>query len=270
MEQQHLLGDDAAPTSLERVLSESLDNLPVLLPGADALRGFKFNPPDSVVPYLIAEYGLNEIADYLPDLRTVLQEGIIWQRLIGTPAALHRALRWINHDGDIEEFPATRRKWWWFQVHLPFEVRNTNFVKPMTQLVKASKPLRSEFARVTSGWDVRAFQLNKHRLNGDAFLNDWSGVRRIVGEPVLSLRVNHKHRVIVPTGGRVVVERTQHILMVRNVAVRIPVSQPSARLAATAAIQVDYRNRATVSFQNAPFVNQPFGTPVPRVQTGSE
>src|SRR5690606_8271555 len=109
---------------------------------------FKFNPPDQIVPYLVAEYGLNEIADYLPDLRAVLREGVSWQRLIGTPAAVHKALRWISHDGDIEEFPARKRKWWWFQVHLPFEVRNPDFVRPMTQLVKASKPLRSEFARV--------------------------------------------------------------------------------------------------------------------------
>lgn len=270
MDRQHLLGDDAAPTPLERVLSESLDNLPVLLPGVEALRGFKFNPPDSVVPYLIAEYGLNEIADFLPDLRSTLREGIQWQRLIGTPAAVHKALRWISHDGDIEEFPATKRKWWWFQVHLPFEVRNTDFVRPMTHLVKASKPLRSEFARVTSGWDVRAFQLNKHRLNGNAFLNDWSGIRRAAGEPVLSLRVNHKHQVIVPAGGRVAVSRTQHILMVRKVAMNVPVSQPSARLAAMAVVRVDYRNPATVAFQNAPFNNQSFGTPVPRVQTGLE
>lgn len=270
MERQHLLGDDAAPTPLERALSESLDKLPSLMPGVESLRGFKFNPPDQIVPYLVAEYGLNEIADYLPDLRAVLREGVSWQRLIGTPAAVHKALRWINHDGDIEEFPAKKRKWWWFQVHLPFEVRNTDFVRPMTQLVKASKPLRSEFARITAGWDIRAFQLNKHRLNGDAFLNNWSGVRRSPDQPVLSLRVNLKHTVIAPTGGRVVIRDTQHVTMVRKIASGVSISQPSARLAAMAAQRVDYRNRATVAFQNASFVNQPFGAPVPRVQTGSE
>ena len=135
MERQHLLGDDAAPTPLERVLSESLDKLPILMPGVESLRGFKFNPPDPIIPYLIAEYGLNEIADYLPDLRAVLREGVAWQRLIGTPAAIHKALRWINHDGDIEEFPATARKWWWFQVHLPFEPTTTQFLLPTTRLV---------------------------------------------------------------------------------------------------------------------------------------
>ncbi|MEN5278695.1 phage tail protein, partial [Brucella sp. TWI432] len=218
-------------TRYERAMSESLDRQPEFLPAIEALHSFKFNPPDQIVPYLIAEYGLTEIEDFIANPREILREGILWQRLIGTPAALHRALRWINHDGDIEEFPATKRKWWWFQVHLPFEVRSTDFVRPMTQLVKASKPLRSEFARVTSGWDVRAFQLNKHRLNGHAFLNDWSGIRRSAHEPVLSLRVNRRQRVIVPTGGRVVVHHTQHILMVRSVVLNIPRNQPATRFA---------------------------------------
>ena len=270
MDRQHLLGDDAAPTPLERVLSESLDNLPVLLQGVESLRGFKFNPPDSVVPYLVAEYGLNEIADYLPDLRLVLKEGIQWQRLIGTPAAIHKSLQWINHDGDIEEFSAFARKWWWFQIHLPFEPRNTQFLQPLTRLVMASKPLRSEFARLTAGWDVRAFRLNEHRLNGDAGLNTWSGIRKEPGGPVVSIRVNHRKQVIVPTGGRVEVNAIQNVELVRTVRAGIPTSQLSARFASLAAVRVDYRNPATVAFQNAPFVHQSFGAPVPRVQTGSE
>ncbi|QGA56354.1 phage tail protein [Brucella sp. 2280] len=249
----------------ERAMSESLDRGPELVPSIEALHAFKFNPPDRIVPYLIAEYGLTEIEDYLRDPREILRAGIQWQRIIGTSAALHKALGWINHDGDIEEFPVKARKWWWFQVHLPFEVRNTDFVTPMTKLVKASKPLRSEFARVTAGWDVRAFRLNTHRLNGGAYLNNWSGIRRAPGEPVLSLRVNNK--VIVDASPEdIVVLDSQHILMVRTVDAQVPVSQTSARFASTAAIHVDYQNPATVPFQNAPFVHQPFGAPVPRVQ----
>lgn len=268
MDRQHLLGDDAAPTSLERVLSESLDKLPQLLEGVAALRGFKFNPPDSVVPYLVAEYGLNEIADFLPDLRTALQEGIVWQRLIGTPAALHRALRWINHDGDIEEFPATKRKWWWFQVHLPFEVRNTNFVRPMTQLVKASKPLRSEFARVTSGWDVRAFQLNKHRLNCDAFLNDWSGIRRATGEPVLSLRVNQ--RVVTKFWPAPFVRVRVHtdITSFVRTTYQLPLHQRISIFVSSAGVIARYSEPAIQTFQNAPFVNDRFGKPASRAHIG--
>lgn len=251
-------------------MSESLDRRPELLPAIEALHAFKFNPPDQIVPYLIAEYGLTEIEDFIRDPRETLREGIIWQRLIGTPAAIHRALRWINHDGDIEEFPPTQRKWWWFQVHLPFEVRNTDFVRPMTQLVKASKPLRSEFARVTAGHDVRAFRLNKHRLNGTAGLNNWSGIKRSPDEPVLSLRVSIRRVVVVPTNGAVKVLETQNLHSHRPVSVAIPISNPTFRLAAFPATRTDYRNKSTVQFQNAPFVSQPFGAPVPRVQTGSE
>jgi len=257
-------------TVLEKAFSEALDRTPELSPGIVELRGFKFHPIDAVIPYLVAEYGLSEVAEFLPNLRDVIREGIQWQRLIGTPAAIHKALWWIRHDGDIEEFPAKAAKWWWFQLHLPFEPQSTAFVKPMTQLVKASKPERSEFARVTAGWDVRAFRLNKHRLNGDAGLNNWSGRRVIPGGPVVSLRVNRKAEIVMPTGGRVEVEAKQHVRMVRTVRANVPTYQPSASFASIAAIVVNYRNRSTVAFQNAPFVAQPFGAPVPRVQSGSE
>ncbi|KAB2682967.1 phage tail protein [Brucella pseudintermedia] len=268
MERQHLLGDDAAPTPLERVLSESLDKLPSLMPGVESLRGFKFNPPDQIVPYLVAEYGLNEIADYLPDLRAVLREGVSWQRLIGTPAAVHKALRWINHDGDIEEFPAKKRKWWWFQVHLPFEVRNTDFVRPMTQLVKASKPLRSEFARVTAGWDVRAFQLNKHRLNGDAFLNNWSGIRRSPGEPVLSLRVNQNVRTKFWPAPFVRVRTITVVTSFVRATYQLPLRQRISIFVASAGVLARYSDPAIQTFQNAPFVHDRFGKPASRAHIG--
>lgn len=257
-------------TALEKAFSEALDRSPELSPGIVELRGFKFHPVDSVIPYLVAEYGLAEIAEYLPNLREVIREGIQWQRLIGTPAAIHKSLGWINHDGDIEELEPIKRKWWWFQVHLPFEVRNTNFVTPMTHLVKASKPLRSEFARVTAGWDVRAFQLNKHRLNGGAYLNDWSGKRRADGEPVLSLRASRRSLVIVPTDGKVKVRKAQVVHLHRLTDLAVPITNPVYRLAAASASRTNYQNASTVTFQNAPFVHRRFGAPVPRVQTGSE
>ncbi len=101
-------------------------------------------------------------------------------------------------------------------------------------------------------------------------MNTWSGTRKEPGGPVVSIRVNHRKQVIVPTGGRVDVKEVQHIEMVRTVKSIIPVNQLSARFASLAAVRVEYRNRATVAFQNAPFVHQPFGAPVPRVQTGLE
>ncbi|MBX8785245.1 phage tail protein [Ochrobactrum sp. GRS2] len=254
-------------TFLEKSFSEALDRCPEISPGIVELRGLKFHPIDRVIPYLVAEYGLSEIAEYLPDLRTVISDGIKWQRLIGTPAAIHKALGWINHDGDIEEFPAKASKWWWFQVHLPFEVRNTDFVRPVTHLVKASKPLRSEFARVTAGHDVRAFRLNKHRLNGDAGVNNWSGIKRSDAEPVLSLRVNRRQHVYALQGGGII-KRTQHIEMIRPVNLGMPTRQKGAILISGSARHIDLNNPATAPFRNAPFKNQPFGKPSLIVQRG--
>lgn len=249
-------------------MSESLDRRPELMPAIEALHAFKFNPPDQIIPYLIAEYGLTEIEDFIRDPREILHQGIIWQRLIGTPAAIHSALRWINHDGDIEEFPAKKRKWWWFQVHLPFEVRNTDFVRPMTQLVKASKPLRSEFARVTSGWDVRAFILNKHRLNGDAFLNDWSGVRRAPDEPVLSLRVNQRENTKFWPRPFVRVRVGTSITSFVPTRYQLPLRQRISIFVASAGAIARYSEPAIQMFQNAPFVNERFGKPASRAHIG--
>ncbi len=254
-------------TFLEKSFSEALDRSPEISLGIVELRGFKFHPIDKVIPYLVSEYGLSEIAEYLPELRTVISDGIKWQRLIGTPAAIHKALGWINHDGDIEEFPAKASKWWWFQVHLPFEVSNTDFVRPVTHLVKASKPLRSEFARVTAGHDVRAFRLNKHRLNGDAGLNNWSGIKRSDDEPVLSLRVNRRQPVYALLGGGVV-KRRQHVSMIRPVNLGMPTRQQGAILISGSARHIDLNNPATVPFRNSPFKNQPFGKPSLIVQRG--
>ena len=91
---------------------------------------------------------------------------------------MHCGLSWIDADGTVEENPVDRFKRWWFQLHLPGEAANTNFVSPMIAIARASKPLRSEFARVTAGFDVRGFRLDARRLNGGGFLNSWSGVRR--------------------------------------------------------------------------------------------
>lgn len=255
-------------TALETAISESMDRTPEIGPGVVALRGFKHNPSDRIIPFLVAEYGLQEIADFIPDLRRLLSEGIAWQRIIGTPGAIHKALSWINHDGDIEEFPARARKWWWFQVHLPFEVRNTNFVRPMTQLVKASKPLRSEFARVTAGWDVRAFQLNRHRLNGDAFLNDWSGIRRAPGEPVLSLRVNQRPHAAFWPETFIRVRTTTLISLFVRTTYGLPLRQRIAIFVASAGVLARYSEPSIQTFQNAPFLADRFGKPASRAHIG--
>lgn len=267
MERIHLLPKNA--TALERAVSEAIDWMPEIGAGAVSLRGFKYDPIDQIVPYLVAEFGLSEIEDYLSNLRDVLREGLIWQRERGTPAALHRALNWIGKDGLIEEMSPRRFKWWWFQVHLPLEQRDSTFVTPMIALAKASKPLRSEFARVTAGYDVRGFQLNGSRLNA-GLLNSWSGVRRAAGEPVLSLRVHHSAAVEYGEGlGAVEGEWSSihHHVIVDGAA---PTEQKSSMPTSAATQLVSSSEPSIVPFNNAPFsATDTFGVPSPIVQTGN-
>lgn len=253
-------------TRFERATSESLDRMPELGPGIVSLRGFKFDPVNAVIPHLIAEYGLAEISDFLMDPRQALFEGILWQRLRGTPASMHRALAWVGSDGVLEENPPTRFKWWWFQVHLPEERRSSAFVSPMIAVARASKPLRSEFARVTAGYDVRAFQLNGSRLNA-ALLNSWSGTRRAPGEPVLSLRVHHADGVDYgPLGIGGERKFIRHATIVDGGAAT---EQRSSMPAGLATNMADASDPDVVPFSNAPFAaTEPFGAPSPTVQSG--
>ncbi|MCC5780750.1 phage tail protein [Nitratireductor sp. B36] len=261
-ERRHLQPNNA--TRYERALSEALDRSPELAPAIEALRGFKFNPTDALLPYMIEEYGLTEIADYLPDLRVALSEGILWQRSRGTPSAMHRALGWVGCDGEIEEMSPLRFKWWWFQVHLPDERRSTAFARPMTEVARATKPLRSELARVTAGFDKRAFLLNGSRLNGGALLNSWSGVRIHDGGPVFSLRVSHGERTDAETGiGLAGLKATFHWRRRRTNAAAGTEQRSSLSLSYSTQPADTTKN---ISFQNAPFVELPFEQPTPRVQ----
>ena len=85
MTSDHLLPPNA--TALERSLSLSTDLLTRLGGETEPLKGFKTDPSDSLLPWLIWEYGLGELLPYLPDPRRAIAEGIRWQRLRGTPAA---------------------------------------------------------------------------------------------------------------------------------------------------------------------------------------
>ena len=86
MTSEHLLPANATP--LEQALSLTTDSLSRLALPTDAIRQFKTDPSDPLLPWLIWEYGLGELLPYLPEPRQAIAEGILWQRLRGTPAAL--------------------------------------------------------------------------------------------------------------------------------------------------------------------------------------
>ena len=70
MTSDHLLPPNA--TALERSLSLSTDLLTRLGGETESLKGFKTDPADSLLPWLIWEYGLGELLPYLPDPRRAM------------------------------------------------------------------------------------------------------------------------------------------------------------------------------------------------------
>jgi hypothetical protein len=168
----------SSSTRLERDLSASMNTLERVAAGAELIRTAKReNIPDSVVPFLIYEYGLGELLPYLSDPRTAIATGVLWQRLRGTPQSFRIALGWIGNDGTIEESEGGTINWSQFQLGLasaPVDLSQTDSV---VEIGRLSSPVRSSLFRIYGGWyDGRRFKLDDHMLSGLDPLCDHTGV----------------------------------------------------------------------------------------------
>ncbi len=168
----------SSATSFERDLSASMDPLPRVGAAAELIRNAKReNIPDSVVPWLLVEYGLGELLPYLPDPRTAISTGVLWQRLRGTPKSFEIALGWINNSGAIEESEGGSINWSQFQLGLqqaPVDLSQTDSI---VEIGRLSSPVRSSLFRIYGGWyDGRRFQLDDHKLSSQDTLCDHTGV----------------------------------------------------------------------------------------------
>ena len=171
MTSDHLLPPNA--TALERSLSLSTDLLTRLGGETEPLKGFKTDPSDSLLPWLIWEYGLGELLPYLPDPRRAIYEGIRWQRLRGTPAALTTALSWIGATATVEqETPGIHFAEFQFDPGQVLDDDGT--IANLIAMARLSAPLRSRLSRIYHGWDLRRLVLDESRL-GEALLSDHSG-----------------------------------------------------------------------------------------------
>jgi len=172
MTSDHLLPPNA--TALERSLSLSTDLLTRLGGETDPLKGFKTDSIDSLLPWLIWEYGLGELLPYLPDPRLAIAEGISWQRLRGTPAALTTALSWIGATATVEqETPGIHFAEFQFDPGLVLD--DDGAIANLIAIARLSAPARSRLSRIYHGWDLRRVVLDESRL-GEALLSDHSGV----------------------------------------------------------------------------------------------
>lgn len=154
-DRQNLLPQNA--TGFERALSESLDRLPELQPGFDELRGFKSAPVhESILPWLVVEYGLGGITQYLPDLASAIEYGLRWQRVKGTPQGVAESLTWVGYAfSTFYEAPLRRTRWHLYELELDRFRDSEDDLATIEAVVRLSDPVRSEFFRAWNGYTVR-------------------------------------------------------------------------------------------------------------------
>lgn len=161
-------------TALERAL-EAATAGDRRIAGLEAMRRAKLDAAPALVPWLLWEYGLGEVLPYLDDPRRAIREGVLWQRLRGTPAGLRTAFSWRGLENvTVEEEESGGVHFAEFMVDTG-RVPDADAVLDLIGLSRLAAPARSRLARIFHGWDIRRLRLDGSRL-GDALLSDYSGI----------------------------------------------------------------------------------------------
>jgi hypothetical protein len=165
-------------TQLERDFSRATSFLERIGRPVPIIRTAKrIDIPDSVVPWLIYEYGLAEVLEYLPDQRQALVDGVAWQRIRGTPQAILTGLSWLGLSGTIDESEGGSVRWAEYQVGLPAPVQGLEPIRRIVGVATISQPVRSRLQRVFSVYDHRRFILDDSLLSEGSPLSDHTGTR---------------------------------------------------------------------------------------------
>lgn len=198
-------------TELERAVAAASDVYDRLdAAGVADVRGFKLgDPPSAFHAFLLYEYGLAPIAQYHASFADTVSEGISWQRLRGTPAALAQALGWLDYDAlSLEDREPLRRLWVRYQVGMGklFPVgEEIDTLMGAEHLAGLSDPARSVFVRGWHGYDVRALRFSISRW-GDSIVGDDSGVRLPDGTVKWSHGRDHTGAVTMTEAQRIALE----------------------------------------------------------------
>ncbi len=161
-------------TDFERAV-EAAVSLDVRLPALAGLRRAKLDAIVPFVPWLIWEYGLGEVLPYLDDPQRAIREGVLWQRIRGTPAGLRVAYSWRGLDNAIVEERGPGANFAGFMVDPGAVPADAQTILDLIALARLAAPARSRLTRVFHGYDLRNFRLDKSRLSG-ALLSSFSGV----------------------------------------------------------------------------------------------
>ncbi len=137
------------------------------------LPGFKYQSSDVMLPYLVWEYGLENLLPYLSDARLALQEGVRWQRIIGTPQAVNLAMGWLGYQHSQIESEVPGAHFFEYQIDLG-ELLASSQLTSIQAVNQFSAPLRSRLSRLYHGFDVRRLVLDESDYG--AMLSDNSGI----------------------------------------------------------------------------------------------
>ncbi|CCF19166.1 Phage protein [Pseudorhizobium banfieldiae] len=146
--------------------------------GADAVRTAKVNPPPSVLPYLVYEYGLGELTPYIPNAYELVvgRRGIDWQRIRGTPASVYQGLGWLGYTATLED--AWHGRAYWNSTQLRFGSLPLNDFPDLERIegvTRLSLPKRSQLRRGVYQYDVTAAEADSTRLD-ECMLDFESGI----------------------------------------------------------------------------------------------
>jgi P2-related tail formation protein len=175
-------------TALELDLLQGVNRFPLLRAAAPSITRAKLiDMPDSYLPWLIEEYGLEPFVQFFGgDRRRAIREGVPLIRKIGTPYAVKKLLELGGYPGSrLEEEPAGEAHWSEFQVELPFVPQTLSQIATAQAAIGLGKPLTRRLARMYAGLDVRPAMLDEG-LWEDVLLDDYSGIRLDPNGPVLS------------------------------------------------------------------------------------
>ncbi|MEO1003556.1 MAG: phage tail protein [Cyanobacteria bacterium J06638_7] len=138
-------------TQLERDFSRSVSLIPKVEPHVPVVRTAKRrNYPASVLPWLIYEYGLGVLSEHFESYADLIQEGIAWQRVRGTPLAIELALTWLGYTATIDESEEAGTSWW-SDYHLGFPgLVLAKDLRAICTLTRYSNPARTRTQRIFS------------------------------------------------------------------------------------------------------------------------
>ncbi|WP_375615405.1 phage tail protein, partial [Bartonella sp. AC10YNML] len=84
----------------------------------DISRAKLITRPPSWLPSLIDEYGLQELSPYFSNSYDLIDQGLAWQNIRGSLAAIEMGLRWLELSARFK--PAWSGRAWWNSFQLDF------------------------------------------------------------------------------------------------------------------------------------------------------